>query len=188
MSALFLLMIPLVALATYRTLTAVGIGSAPAAVGAVLLALVVTLVPAWALRTKPSHGQPLETPVGPGFANTTGRTELLVDYVSGWSRPAQVAGETVRRLSGHGRLAVGPLQATRPRATLSFRMSAPAPTRVTIAIDGRTVRVVRARQKSKLVTVPIPQGTGPAVYDVDVGAGGMIVIPASSVHAVVANA
>jgi hypothetical protein len=187
MSALFLLMIPPIALATHRGLTAKRLGRVPAAVASLLVAVALTVAPAWALRTKEKHGAPVQTPVGPGFGETTGRVDLPVDYVGGWSAPVQMGGQTVRRLSGSAQLAVGPLEATRPHATLSFAASAVKPTRVAIRLSGSTVLSVEVRSTPRRIAVDVPQGTGPAVYDIDVASGGVIVVAVSSVHAAVGS-
>jgi len=185
MSALFLLMIPPVALAAYRALAQHRLGRGVAAGVALVFAVAVTALPAWALRTKASHGSPAETPVGPGFRG--GSLELLVDYVNGWSAPEQVRGQTVRRLSGHGQLAVGPSPSRRPRSTLSLRAWASEPTSLAFRYRGATLVRARVTQRPSRVAVPVAAGTGPAVFDVDVGAGATIVVPVSSVHAVVAR-
>jgi hypothetical protein len=181
MSWLFLLMIPPVALASFRLLASHIANAAAAvvaivvsvavvtiaAVVAVVVAVAATVLPAWALRTKPSHGSPVETPVGPAFRG--GRAELLVDYVSGWSQPAQRAGQTVRLLSGHGELAVGPLQSRRPRATLSFRASAAAATTVVVRYGDAVVeraRVATAPSLASRVRLvgAVPHDRLPAFY------------------------
>lgn len=184
MSALLLLMIPLIALAAYRVLSARGIAKLAAAAIALAVAVAVTAAPAWTLRPKPSRGSPLETPVGPGFAASGGRVELLVDYVSGWSEPVQVAGRTVRRLTGHGQLAVGPLQVTRPSATLSFDASAPRRARLVVSSAGKAVTTAQLGPRLTRVAVQVPAGSGPAVLSLDLGSG-TIVVPVASVHAVV---
>ena len=184
MSWLFLLMIPPVALASFRLLAS-HIANAAAAVVAVVVAVAATVLPAWALRTKPSHGSPVETPVGPAFRG--GRAELLVDYVSGWSQPAQRAGQTVRLLSGHGELAVGPLQSRRPRATLSFRASAAAATTVVVRYGDAVVERARVATSPSRVAIPVEAGNGPAVFDLDVATGGTIIVPIASVHAFVSR-
>ena len=184
MSALFLLMIPPLALAAYRVLAARRVPRAVAVSGAAAAALGLAVVPAYALRTKPQQGKPTETPVSPIFADTAGgRVELLVDFGDGWSEPIASGGETMRRLAGAGKLTVGPLQSTRPDATLEFAASATRPTRLVVGFGGRTLANVAVRRERTNVTVRVPPGPGPAVLDFDVGSG-VMTVPVASVAAV----
>lgn len=182
MSAIFLLLIPAIALASYRVLAARGASREAAVVGAAILGLALTVVPAYALRTKPSRGHPLETPVGPAFAQTGPRTELLTEFRTGWSSPIERNGETVRDVSGRAELVVGPPQSTRPRSTLSFEAAAARPTRLALRLDGRSLADLTVASKPSVVSAEIPPGSGPAVLELKIGPGS-ITVPVATVHA-----
>ena len=182
MSALFLLLIPPIALAAYRVLGTRGAPRSVAFAGAAIAAVVLAVVPAYALRTKESKGRPTETPVSPIFAETSGRVELLVDYGEGWSEPFDRGGETVRVLTGRGTLTVGPLQATRPRATLRLDAFASTATRLVVRFEQNTLAATRVGPNRREVRLPIAAGPGPAVLEVE--AASAVTVPVASVHAV----
>lgn len=183
MSAILLLLIPPLALAAYRVLASRGASRRVALAGSVTLALVLTVVPAYALRTRPSRGRPLETPVGPAFAQTGDRTELLIEFRTGWSGAVERDGRTVRDVIGPAELVVGPLQATRPPATLSFEASAARPTLVVLRLDGRSLADATVASKPSILSAEIPPGRGPAVLELEILSGGMITVPVGTVHA-----
>jgi hypothetical protein len=47
------------------------------------------------------------------------------------------------------------------------------------------VQRVRLRSRATRVSVAVPAGTGPAVFDLDLAAGESVVVPVATVHAVV---
>jgi len=187
MSAILLLLIPPIGLASYRALTARGAPRNAALAGAAAIALLLTIGPAYALRSKPSHGHPLETPVGPAFAVTGARTELLIEFRTGWSSPVDREARTVRDVSGRAELVVGPLQATRPPATLSFEASAARPTRLVLRLEGSPLADATVASKPSLVSAEIPRGRGPAVLELEIAPGGTITVPVGTVHALAAD-
>lgn len=183
MTALLLLMIAPIGVAGYRVLAS-RCGSQPVAVaGAAVVALLLTVVPAYALRTKPSRGRPTDTPDSPAFVDTVRGFELQVAFGEGWSLPEPMAGQTVRRFIGHSELTVGPLVSRRPRSTLTFQASTSPPSRLGVRFEGRAFRDVQLEARPTRVAVDVPGGDGPAVLKFSVASGGVVTVLLGNIRA-----
>ena len=186
MSWLFLLMIPPLVLAAYRALDGRGLPREAAAAVAVAIAAALTVVPAYALRTKPSHGEPADTPNAPIFAREGEFSELQVEFGDGWDAPEDAGGATVRRLRGRGQLVIGPLVSGRPAASLEFDAESSPPARLSVRLGNDALAEAELAERPTRVALAVPAGDGPAVLELDAG-DAVVTVPLASVRATVAT-
>lgn len=183
MSALLLLMIAPIALATYRVLAPRGSSITVAVAGAAAVSMLLAVIPAYVLRAKPLRGHPTDTPESPAFVDTGSGVELRVTFGQGWSGPEPKGPQTVRRLDGRGQLTVGPIVSRRPPSTLAFEASVSPPSRLAVRFKGRVLADVVLGARSTRVVVDVPAGDGPAVLEFAVASGGGLIVPLGNIRA-----
>ena len=168
-SALFLLMLPPIALAAFRALAGHGVRRDLALALSVVVALALTAVPAYLLRTKPSRGAPAATPNAPAFGGKGAdarRVALQVEFGAGWEpQTADEDGRAIRRMRGRAELVVGPHGPGRPPSTLRFEAVSAPPTRLTARFEERILATEDLGAGRTAFRFDVPPGGGPAVLE-----------------------